>query len=608
VTRRPRRRDANGQTLALFALLLTVLLGVSALAIDYGTWLLGRRHLQNVADAAVLAGASQLTSPIGGECAPGKSKASCARESAWSSLDRSLGLALAPATIATLGATNTAATSPSVIGGYRIWVDTPPSAAGARYTGTHGSQTNVIFASVERDAPSLLGRALGLGNTIIGAWASANNERPPVPAVVALCGSDPNDNSDCSGGNKAAVKVNTNDGVRIIGGGDFASDKGLIVTAGPGLQLDSGLPYIVGAANCSEQTWSCPPATVRGITDTATPPNPVAAVELVPLVDDPLYPQPAWLNCTSPTVTSNCVPVRGSGANGSAGNYVPGDFICNGNGRNACGPGSPSGSPVGTGAATTCSTDAPRIAPGYYDTIKNLTGCIVLDAASPGTATVYSSTTGLWRGQRPGIYRIRTSLDVNFVVGDGVTIFLDPGASVSINGALILNTHNTCGTTNPNLPNWSGAACAATDFSNGAWRSDGTSPWDSCAQGGLIAPARCVNLASNYHAVSDGSGLAIYVRPPSAGEVPPINQLSQRTAGSWTTSMVAVGGGAWLRFLGTLYAPRDNVTVAGNPDQASTGRIIAWTITYSGTAQFVQTYAGPIDPPRPYLLEPTIGQ
>ena len=53
-----RLRRATGQTLVLFALFLTVLLGVSALAIDYAHWLLTDRTLQNASDHAALAGAS----------------------------------------------------------------------------------------------------------------------------------------------------------------------------------------------------------------------------------------------------------------------------------------------------------------------------------------------------------------------------------------------------------------------------------------------------------------------------------------------------------------------------------------------------------------------
>jgi hypothetical protein len=497
--------------------------------------------------------------------------------------------------------------------GYRMWVDTPPSGAGTKYPGAYSGSTNVVFVWVERDEPSFFGQVMGLGNRTISAWASASNERQPQAALTALCGSDANDNSDCTGGNKAAVKVNTNNGIEILGGGDLVSDKSLIVTAGPGIALDSGTAYVVGASACGASTWSCPPSTTSGITDTGSPKKAIAAVELSPKLMDPAYAQPGWVNCTAPpNVTANCIPVRGTGALGDGSNYTPGSFSCNGNGANACGTGIPAGGTSGSGSSITCTSDSPRIAPGYYDTIRDQSGCIVLDATSPGTTTSYSSTTGLWDGQRPGIYRIRTSLNVQYLVGDAVTVFLDPGASLSVGGAIILNTGNTCGATNPGLVGWSGGGCNSTDFSRGAWGTAGTSPWDNCSTVSVVAPARCVSLASNYHAYASGSGLAIYVRPPTASDVSnglvSNGQLSQKTSGSWTTSLFSISGSSFLYFLGTMYAPRDNVTVAGNPSQASSGTILAWTVTYSGTTQFVQTYAGAATPARPFLLEPTVGE
>lgn len=50
----------NGSVLVLTAAMLVVLLGITALAVDYGYLLVVRRELQNAADAAALAGASQL--------------------------------------------------------------------------------------------------------------------------------------------------------------------------------------------------------------------------------------------------------------------------------------------------------------------------------------------------------------------------------------------------------------------------------------------------------------------------------------------------------------------------------------------------------------------
>jgi Flp pilus assembly protein TadG len=53
---RSRRREPKGQVLVLFALFLVVLLGATAITVDFGSWLKVRRDYHNAADAAALAG------------------------------------------------------------------------------------------------------------------------------------------------------------------------------------------------------------------------------------------------------------------------------------------------------------------------------------------------------------------------------------------------------------------------------------------------------------------------------------------------------------------------------------------------------------------------
>ena len=53
-------RREGGQTLLIFVLALTVLLGMTAMAIDVGLLFEDRRHMQNTADAAALAGVAEL--------------------------------------------------------------------------------------------------------------------------------------------------------------------------------------------------------------------------------------------------------------------------------------------------------------------------------------------------------------------------------------------------------------------------------------------------------------------------------------------------------------------------------------------------------------------
>lgn len=54
------RTSESGQTVVLGALFLTVILGFTALLVDSGSWLLQKRNLQGVADAAALAGVREL--------------------------------------------------------------------------------------------------------------------------------------------------------------------------------------------------------------------------------------------------------------------------------------------------------------------------------------------------------------------------------------------------------------------------------------------------------------------------------------------------------------------------------------------------------------------
>ncbi|HVI18228.1 MAG TPA: pilus assembly protein TadG-related protein, partial [Gaiellales bacterium] len=55
----------RGQVLALCALFLVVLMGFATMAIDAGSWYMEKRKLQSAADAAALAGASQLPAGFG---------------------------------------------------------------------------------------------------------------------------------------------------------------------------------------------------------------------------------------------------------------------------------------------------------------------------------------------------------------------------------------------------------------------------------------------------------------------------------------------------------------------------------------------------------------
>jgi len=62
-------QDESGQNLALIALLMVVILGITAMALDGAYAFAQRRRMQNAADAAALAGARELALCEGGSCA-----------------------------------------------------------------------------------------------------------------------------------------------------------------------------------------------------------------------------------------------------------------------------------------------------------------------------------------------------------------------------------------------------------------------------------------------------------------------------------------------------------------------------------------------------------
>lgn len=67
------------------------------------------------------------------------------------------------------------------------------------------------------------------------------------------------------------------------------------------------------------------------------------------------------------------------------------------------------------------------------------------------------------------------------------------------------------------------------------------------------------------------------------------------SCGSKTLDFSGFGGHGFVSIAGVVYAPSDNVDVAGGADtRGYLGRIVAWTITYSGGSTFVQHYVGAV--------------
>lgn len=357
-----RKHAPRGQVLVLFTLFLLVLLGISALAIDYASWLLTDRALQNYSDHAALAGASAFDDRTSqGSCASGTGTEQCltARAQAWNSLNNELDLGLSPTMIACLstqggnggnsleagdsdssranvgGCTSEAA----VDFGHTIWVSTPPPQEG-RYTnfgGRYGLNFGVVWVRVDRDVRSFLGGALGIEPDDRTGWATAG----ALPTDFALQTFCRNHIAPESGVcvNSAGVTIDGQGGIRLLRG-DVGSNESLTVTSnvGSGVVLESGNFFLVNRT-CAPSTWNCPPGINGGISDGVNGKNAFYMAPLpVPHYESPVddVGDTSW-DCSDPTAL--CIPVKNQDSTSTAN---PGDWTCS----------ATSASPIWCGAPT----------------------------------------------------------------------------------------------------------------------------------------------------------------------------------------------------------------------------------------------------------------
>lgn len=359
------RVHSTGQVLVLFALLLLVLLGISAVGIDYASWLLMDRKLQNTADHAALAGASAFENRSGGTNCAG-TKCLSARTQAWTSLNDELDLGLSSTDIGTRAGSNSPQGGEAITTAtttFTVWVATPPPSyaayvgAGGRYVGNDG----VVFVRVDRPVPSFLGGALGIAPGPRSGWATAG----AIPTGLALQTFCRNQIAPQGGvcENSAGVTIDGQGGIRLVKG-DIGSNESLTVTAngGQGVQMMDGNVFVVNRT-CGAGTWNCVngPPSLGGIN--AGPPTypGKSALRMAPL-PVPRYESPieyaslsvcsdtaTWNDVASPNYHVPCVPYRNQSSPDPApsfGQWV-GDWACD-NGIVDC------GTPTVTGSSVTC--------------------------------------------------------------------------------------------------------------------------------------------------------------------------------------------------------------------------------------------------------------
>jgi hypothetical protein len=242
------------------------------------------------------------------------------------------------------------------------------------------------------------------------------------------------------------------------------------------------------------------------------------------------------------------------------------------------------------GSSYTATTDRPSggdscpatgldvLAPGIYNDIRVPNGkCLVLDPTKSPVA-----------GKQNGVYYITGDLDLNndaLLLGDGVTLVFARNADMDMNAGASISLNSGNATNNPLAaacnPNCKFAGWAAKGGGGGTWT------WST-------------GLTPTYTAPADPfvRGIASYVCRSVA---------DCGSGGGPSTNILQMNAGAGIDYKGLIYAPFDNVKLAGQPTHDDIGQLVAWTVMFTGGSDISQTFDGP-DSGTPVLLEPRLGQ
>jgi len=535
-----RRRDSSqerGQTLAVFAIFLVVLLGSTALAVDYGSWLNARRTYQNVVDAAVLHGSVLLERPVTGP------KQVIARRATWQSINDQLGLGLSGATLDGFAANDTSVGSPQVAGGFRMWVSTPPLGGPGAYGGNYVGSNRVMFAWVDRENPAFFSRILGIGDQQISAWATSGSF-PNRFAVITL-----RKNGQATNGNPTNIDINGGTELHVFDG-DVGGNWGLSVNGvGSALVMHSTTGdaygvYMTENVPTGGNGWT--PGQVRTSGGTPIP------VQFHAEVADPAYPAPCLTIAVAPA--ASCLEDR---------------TALYGNSYNATTNRSGDSCPA---------TGLDILPPGAYDNLRVPNGkCLLLDPTLLPVA-----------GKQNGIYFITGSLNIDngsLILGDGVTLVFHRNSDLNATAGASISLNSGNMTNNPLAGN------CTPDCKFAAWAAKagggGTYSWST-------------GLSPVYAVPTDPfeRGIAAYVCKSAA---------ACGSGGGPSTNILQLNSGAGIDYLGLVYAPFDNVKLAGQPTHDDIGQLVAWTAQFTGGSEINQTWDGP-DSYVPVLLEPRLGQ
>lgn len=226
------RRSQSGQAIVLVALAMVAMIGMTSVVISGGELYVARRQTQELADAAALAGGTQIP---------------CSGQNAYAVIDGlvSLQLNTTPSLSQTLGSCGSSSTSWS-----RTYPDGTQVTATYPYVDANHIQVSIVSAQV----PLPLGAILGASQSTVAARAVAKNQPPTAWINYALYVQN---GISCSG--NSAINVSGS----IYSGGLISSNCTLYSHALAGYDQGNVSVYVSGQA-WTQGGGSCLPGVVSG--------------------------------------------------------------------------------------------------------------------------------------------------------------------------------------------------------------------------------------------------------------------------------------------------------------------------------------------------------
>jgi hypothetical protein len=239
-----KRKSESGQALVITALALVVLIGFAGLAIDVGALRYQKRIQQSAADAAALAGASNLASNSGGVTAGAQNA------SATNGFTDTGG-----------GQTSACTASGATVGTVCVQVNNPP------LSGPHASNSNYVEALVTVVQPTYFMRIFGVNSEAITARAVATNLSGGNGGGCLYTLGPPS--SSIEGVNINGKATLNGPSCGIVDNGNFnTKGNALTVTAGTfGVSGDWDKSGPGGTVTCGPTQPTCPATDVPAATD-----------------------------------------------------------------------------------------------------------------------------------------------------------------------------------------------------------------------------------------------------------------------------------------------------------------------------------------------------